>query len=114
MKSFWPSVYKAETERTGGKILNVKAKAMTVKKVVEKKETTDLQDIKQQVGVIGYNQEECHNGKCKTEGGRRGFIPKEKEVFQNSPKKVFQGSPQKGKGISKPGQKPIKCYRCDG
>ena len=27
---------------------------------------------------------------------------------------MFQGSPRKGKGISKPGQKPIKCYRCDG
>ena len=35
-------------------------------------------------------------------------------MFQNSPKKVFLGSPQKGKGISKPGQKPMKCYRCDG
>ena len=40
--------------------------------------------------------------------------PKKKEMFQNSPKKVFQGSPRKGKGVAKPGQKPIKCYRCDG
>ena len=40
--------------------------------------------------------------------------PKKKEVFLNSPKKTFQGSPWKGKGISKPGQKPITCYRCDG
>ena len=28
--------------------------------------------------------------------------------------KVFQGSPRKGQGLLKPGQKPIKCYRCDG
>ena len=40
--------------------------------------------------------------------------PKKKEMFQNSPKKVFQGSPRKGKGVPKPGQKHIKCYRCDG
>ena len=40
--------------------------------------------------------------------------PKKKEMFQNSPKKVFQESTRKGKGIPKPGQKPIKCYRCDG
>ena len=64
--------------------------------------------------LIGYNYEECHNGKCKTEEGEGVSSPKKKEVFQNSHKKVFQGSPQKGKGISKPGQKPIKCYRCDG
>ena len=70
-------VYEAETEGTDGKILNIKAKAMTVKKVVEKNEPTDLQDIKQQI-VIGYSHEECHGGKCKTEGGRRGFFPKEK------------------------------------
>ena len=40
--------------------------------------------------------------------------PKKKEMFQNSPKKVFHGSPWKGKGVPKSGQKPIKCYRCDG
>ena len=40
--------------------------------------------------------------------------PKKKEMFQNSPKKAFQGSPRKGKGVPKSGQKPIKCYRCDG
>ena len=50
---------------------------MTVKKVVEKKEPTDLQDIKQQI-VIGHDYEECHGGRCETEGGRRGFFPKEK------------------------------------
>ena len=42
-------VYEAVTEGTEGKVLNVKAKAMTVEKVVEKKEPTDLQDIKQQI-----------------------------------------------------------------
>ena len=46
MKSFLAAVYEAETDRTEGKVLNVKAKAMTVKKVVDKNEPTDLLDIK--------------------------------------------------------------------
>ena len=48
-EKFLATVYEAETEGMEGKILNVKAKAMMVKKVVEKKEPTDLQDIKQQI-----------------------------------------------------------------
>ena len=43
-KEVLATVYEAETE---GKVLNIKAKAMTVKKVVDKNEPTDLQDIKQ-------------------------------------------------------------------
>ena len=76
--NFLAVVYEAETEGTEENILNVKAKAMTVEKVVEKNELTDLQDIKQQIESLAYNYEECHSGKCKIEGGRRGFIPKEK------------------------------------
>ena len=41
-EEFLAAVYEAETEGTEGKILKVKAKAMTVEKVVEKKEPTDL------------------------------------------------------------------------
>ena len=44
-EEFLTAVYEAETERTEGKVLNVKAKAMTVKKIVDKNEPTDLQDI---------------------------------------------------------------------
>ena len=69
-EEFLATVYEAETERT-------EAKAMMVQKVVEKKEPTDLQDIKQQIRVIGYNYEKCYNGKCETKRGRWGFIPKE-------------------------------------
>ena len=48
-EEFLAVVYEAETEGTEGKVLNVKAKAMTVEKVGEKKEPTDLQDLKQQI-----------------------------------------------------------------
>ena len=40
--------------------------------------------------------------------------PRKKEVSSGSPQKSFQGSPRKTKGPLKPGQKPIKCYHCDG
>ena len=107
-------VYEAETEGTEGKVLNVKAKTMTVEKVVEKKEPTDLQDMKQQIELLATVMKSATMGGVKLKEGDRVSSPKKKEVFQNSPKKVFQGSSRKGKGISKPEQKPIKCYRCDG
>ena len=40
--------------------------------------------------------------------------PRRKEMFGNSPLKGLQGSPKKGKVSLKPGQKPIKCYQCNG
>ena len=98
-EEFLAMVYEAETEGTEGKILNVKVKAMTAEKVVEKKEPTDLQDIKQQIESLATIMKSAMMGSVKLK----------EEVFQHSPKKVFQGSPRKGKGISKPGQKPIKC-----
>ena len=106
-------MYEAETEGTEGKVLNIKAKPMTVEKVIDNNEPTDLQDIKQQIESLAIIMKSTtvENGKLKEEEGVSS--PKEKEMFQNSPKKAFQGSPQKGKGISKPGQKPIKCYRCN-
>ena len=51
-EEFLATVYDAETEGMEGKILNVKVKAMMVQKVVEKKEPTDLQDIKQQIELL--------------------------------------------------------------
>ena len=48
-EEFLAAVYEAETEGSEGNVLNVKAKAMTVKKVVDSKKPTDLQDLKQQI-----------------------------------------------------------------
>ena len=112
-EEFLAAVYEAETEGTEGKILSVKAKAMTVEKVVDKNEPTDLQDIKQQIESLTTIMKSTTVGNVKLKEGEGAQSPK-KEAFRGSPKKAFQGSPQKGKGISKPGQKPIKCYRCDG
>ena len=113
-EEFLATVYKAETEGTEGKILSVKAKAMTVEKVIDKNEPTDLQDIKQQIESLATIMKSTMVGNVKLKEGEGVQSPKKKEAFRGSPKKAFPGSPQKGKGISKPGQKPIKCYRCDG
>ena len=48
-EEFLATVYEAKTEGTDGKKLSVKAKAMTVEKVVDKNEPTNLQDIKHQI-----------------------------------------------------------------
>ena len=113
-EEFLATVYEAETEGMEGKILNVKAKTMTVEKVVEKKEPIDLQDIKQQIEWLATITKSATMGRCKAKGGGMGFHSQRRKMFWNSPKKVFDGSPRKGKGVPKPGQKPIKCYRCDG
>ena len=42
MKNFLAAVYEAENEGTEGKVLNMKAKAMTVEKVIEEREKSEL------------------------------------------------------------------------
>ena len=101
-EEFLATVYEAETEGMEGKILNVKAKTMMVKKVVEKKEPIDLQDIKQQIESLATIMKGAMMGSVRPKEGDGVSSPKKKEMFQNSPKKVFQGSPRKGKGIPKP------------
>ena len=113
-EEFLAAGYKAETEGTEGKILSAKAKAMTVEKVIDKDEPTNLKDIKQQIQSLATIMKSTTVGNVKMEGREGVLSLKKKEAFQGSPKKTFQGSPQKGKGVLKPGQKPIKCYRCDG
>ena len=76
-EEFLATVYEAETEGTERKILNVKVKAMTGEKVVEKKEPTDLQDIKQQIELLATIMKSAMSGKCITKRGGWGFIPKE-------------------------------------
>ena len=87
---------------------------MTVEKIVDKDEPTNLQDIRQQIKSLATIMKSPTVGNVKMKDGEGVLSPKKKEAIRGSPKKAFQGSPQKGKGLSKPGQKPIKCYRYDG
>ena len=80
-EEFLATVYEAETEGTEGKVLNVKAKAMTVKKVVDKNEPTDLQDIKQQTESLATIMKSTTVGNVKIKEGEGVSSPKKKEVF---------------------------------
>ena len=77
-EEFLAAVYKAETDGTEGKVLNVKAKAVTVEKVVEKKGPTDLQDIKQQIELLATIMKSAMMGSVKLKEGEGVSSPKKK------------------------------------
>ena len=54
---------------------------MTVEKVVEKKEPTDLQDIKQQIELLATIMKSAMMGGVKLKEGEGVPTPKKKEVF---------------------------------
>ena len=94
--------------------MNVKAKAMTVDKITDNKEQNNLKDLKQQTESLTTIMKSVTVGSVKPKVKEGVSSPRKKEIFGNSPQKGFQGLPKKGKISLKPGQKPIKCYRCDG
>ena len=80
-KEFLATIYEAKTEGTEGKVLNVKAKAMTVEKVVDKSEPTDLQDIKQKIESLDMIMKSTTVGNVKLKEGEGVLSPKKKEAF---------------------------------
>ena len=48
-EEFLATVNEAETEESEGKVLNVKAKAVTVEKIVDNKEQNEVKDLRQQI-----------------------------------------------------------------
>ena len=44
-EEFLAAVYEAENEGMEGKVINMKAKAMTVEKVIEGRERSELEDL---------------------------------------------------------------------
>ena len=48
-------------EGSVGKMVNVKAKALTVEKTTDNKEQSELKKIEETNCVIGYNNERCHS-----------------------------------------------------
>ena len=104
-EEFLATVYEAETEGTEGKMLNVKAKAMTVEEVVEKKEPTDLQDIKQQIESLATIMKSAIVGGVKLKEGEGVSSPKEKRgVLELSKKKHSKGHLGRGKGFLNQGK----------
>ena len=113
-EKFLATVYEAENEGSEGKVLNVKAKAMTVGKIIDEKEQNDLKDLKQQIESLATIMKSATVGGVKSKVKEGVSSPRKKEMFGNSPQKGLHESPRKGKVSLRPGQKPIKCFRCDG
>ena len=82
MRSFFSAaVYEAETEETEGKILSAKAKDMTVEKIVDKDEPTNLQDIRQQIKSLATIMKSTTVGSVKMMDGEGVLSPKKEAVF---------------------------------
>ena len=90
------AVYEAETEGSEGKVVNVKAKALTVKKIVENKERNKLKDLRQQIESLATIMRSATVGNVKPKVTEGISSPRKKEVLGTSPQKGFQGSPRKG------------------
>ena len=95
-EEFLAAVYEAENEGTESKILNVKAKAMTVEKSIDDKERNDLKDLKQQIVLLSTIMKSITVGSMKPKGREGISSPWKKELFGNSPHKGLQGSPKRG------------------
>ena len=83
-------------------------------KRVENREQNELKDLRQLIESLATIMKSTMIGSTKPKVMGGVSSPRKKEVSGTSPWKVFQGSPRKVKGPLKLGQKPIKCYRCDG
>ena len=96
-KEFLATVYEAETEGTEGKVLNVKAKAMTVEKVVDKNEPTDLQDIKQKIGSLAMIMKSTTVGNVKLKEGGELSPKKRRRHFETLLRKHSKGHLRRGR-----------------
>ena len=80
-EEFLAAVYEAETEGSERKVLSVKAKAMTVEKVVEKKKPTNLQGLKQETESLATIMKSATMGNVISKEREGISSPKKKEMF---------------------------------
>ena len=83
--------------------------------------SVELKDLKQQTESLAMIMKGTTVGNIKPKMGNGTPSPRKKEVSGNSPWKPPQGFSRRSRGpISsatgpfRPGQKPMKCYHCDG
>ena len=70
---------------------------MTVEKVVDKNEPTNLQNIKQQIESLATIMKSTTVGNVKLKEGEGLQSPKKKEAFRGSPKKHSKDHLRKGR-----------------
>ena len=86
-EEFLAAMYEAENEGTEGKVLNMKAKAMTVEKVIEERERSELKDLKQQIESLTTIMKSATIGTVKTNSREGVPSPRKKELLGSSPQK---------------------------
>ena len=64
-EEFLATVYEAEREGSEGKMLNVKAKTMTVEKITDNKEQNELKDLRQQIDSLAMIMKSATMGNVK-------------------------------------------------
>ena len=99
-EEFLATAYEAETEGSESKVLNVKAKAVTVEKITDNKEQNELKDLKQQIESLAMIMKSVTIGNVKPKVEEAVSFPRKKEMLGNSPQKGLQGSSKKGKDLS--------------
>ena len=67
-EEFLAAVYEAENEGTEGKVVNMKAKAITVEKVIEEREQDELKDLEWQIESLTMIMKSTTIGTGKTKG----------------------------------------------
>ena len=77
-EEFLATVYEPETEGSEGKVLNVKAKAMTVEKITDNKEQNELKGLRQQIESLAMIMKSATVGNIKPKVVK-GFLPQERK-----------------------------------
>ena len=98
-EEFLAAVYEAKTEGSEGKVVNVKAKALTVEKIIDNKEQNELKDLRQQIESLATIMKSATMGNVKPQVTEGVSSPRKKEVLGNSPQKGFKDHPEKGRDL---------------
>ena len=73
-EEFLAAVYEVEVEGSEGKVMNVKAKALTVEKIIENKEQNELKDLRQKIESLATIMKSATVGNVKLKVAE-GFPP---------------------------------------
>ena len=87
-EEFLPAVYEAENEGSKNKVLNVKAKAMTVEKIIGDKERNNLKDLKQQIESLSMIMKSVAVGSVKPKGREGVSSPWKKVIWELTTERV--------------------------
>ena len=108
-EEFLAAVYEAENEGTEGKVVNMKAKVMTVEKVIEERENSELKDLKLKIESLTMIMKSAMTGTGKKKGREGISSPRKKDLLGSSPQRMH-GSPKKSKISLKPDQKASSVF----